>query len=199
MNLVPLAIANGWAAGINAYAVVLLLGLLGRSGVAETPEVLQRTDVLVAAGVLTVLDFIADKVPYVDSAWDAVHTAIRPTIAAVVGALLAGDATTLEQALTAAGSGGTALVSHLSKASLRLAVNTSPEPASNVGVSLLEDVAVVGVVTLAVEHPWLAAGIALALLLTMATLVFLLLHRIRRALRSRRTRREARFRSGLSP
>jgi Domain of unknown function (DUF4126) len=185
VSLLPVAIANGWAAGINAYAVVLVLGLLGRSGAFDAPDVLQRTDVLVAAGVLTVADFVADKVPYVDSAWDAVHTAVRPTIAAVLGALLAGDATSLDQALTAVGMGGTALWSHLTKAALRLAVNTSPEPASNVGVSLFEDVTLVGVVTLATEHPWWAAGIALTLLLVGGALVIYLAHRIRRALRRR--------------
>jgi hypothetical protein len=187
MSLLPMAIANGWAAGINAYAVVLILGILGRSGALDAPEVLQRTDVLVAAGVLTVADFVADKVPYVDSMWDAVHTAIRPTIAAVLGALLAADATSVDQALTAVGMGGTALWSHLTKASLRLAVNASPEPASTVGVSLFEDVTLLGVVTLAVEHPWWAAGIALTLLLVGGALVIFLAHRIRRALRRRRT------------
>ncbi len=189
MNLLPLAIANGWAAGINAYAVVLVLGIAGRSGVADIPDVLTRTDVMVAAAVLTVLDFVADKIPYIDSTWDSVHTAIRPTIAAVLGLLLAGDAGTLDQALTAVGMGGTALWSHLTKASLRLAVNTSPEPASNVGVSLLEDFSVVGVVALAWEHPWAAAGIAIGLLLTGGALVLMLLSRIRRARKRWRERR----------
>lgn len=194
MTLLPLAISTGWAAGINAYAVVLLLGLLGRLGVGDTPEVLQRTDVLVAAAVLTLLDVVADKIPYVDSAWDVVHTAIRPTIAAVLGALLSGDATTLEQALTVTGTSLTALLSHLSKASLRLAVNTSPEPASNVAVSVVEDVSLAGVVVLALDHPWLAAGAALTLLAVMVTLVLVLAGRVRRGWRRWTERRGPPFR-----
>lgn len=194
MTLLPLAISTGWAAGINAYAVVLLLGLLGRLGVGETPEVLQRTDVLLVAAALTLLDVVADKIPYVDSAWDVVHTAIRPSIAAVLGALLAGDATTVEQALAVTGTSLTALLSHLSKASLRLAINTSPEPASNVAVSVVEDVSLAGVVVLALDHPWLAAGVALALLALVMTLVLLLLTRVRRGWRRWRERRGPPFR-----
>ncbi len=194
MTLLPLAISTGWAAGINAYAVVLLLGLLGRVGVGETPEVLQRNDVLLVAAALTLLDVVADKIPYVDSAWDVVHTAIRPTIAAVLGALLAGDATTLEQALTVTGTSLTALLSHLSKASLRLAVNTSPEPASNVAVSVVEDVSLAGVIVLALQHPWLAAGAALTLLMLMVTLVVLLAARVRRGCRRWMERRGPPFR-----
>ncbi len=194
MTLLPLAISTGWAAGINAYAVVLLLGLLGRVGVGETPEVLQRNDVLLVAAALTLLDVVADKIPYVDSAWDVVHTAIRPTIAAVLGALLAGDATTLEQALTVTGTSLTALLSHLSKASLRLAVNTSPEPASNVAVSVVEDVSLAGVIVLALQHPWLAAGAALTLLMLMVTLVVLLAARVRRGWRRWMERRGPPFR-----
>lgn len=95
METLPLAIANGWGCGISAYAVVLITGLVGRSGVADTPEALQRTDVLVAAAVLLAIEFVADKIPYVDSAWDSVHTVVRPAIGGVIGALLAGDASTL--------------------------------------------------------------------------------------------------------
>jgi len=90
MDTLPLAIANGWGCGISCYAVVLITGLVGRSGAADTPEVLQRTDVLVAAAVLLAIEFVADKVPYVDSVWDSVHTVVRPAIAAGVGALVAG-------------------------------------------------------------------------------------------------------------
>lgn len=194
MTLLPLVISTGWAAGINAYAVVLLLGLLGRLGVGETPEVLQRNDVLLVAAALTLLDVVADKIPYVDSAWDVVHTAIRPTIAAVLGALLAGDATTVEQALAVTGTSLTALLSHLSKASLRLAVNTSPEPASNVAVSVVEDVSLAGVVVLALDHPWLAAGVALTLLALVVTLVLLLAARVRRGWRRWAERRGPPFR-----
>ena len=143
MEVLPWVFSSGWASGINGYAVVLLLGLLGRfTGVDGVPPALERTDVLVAAAVLTLLDLVADKVPYLDSAWDAVHTAIRPAIGAAVGALLAGEAGSPNEAVGAATGGLTALASHVVKAGLRLAVNASPEPASNLVVSTAEDLTV---------------------------------------------------------
>lgn len=190
MEVLPWVLTGGWASGINAYLVVLMVGLLGRfGGLDGVPSALERTDVLVAAAVMFALEFVTDKIPYVDSAWDTVHTAIRPTIGAVLGALVAGDAGTLEQALAAAGGGLTALLSHGVKAGLRLAVNTSPEPASNVTVSLGEDLAVAGVVSLAVVLPWVALGVAMTLLATGLVLVGLLAARVRRGLAARRARR----------
>jgi hypothetical protein len=175
---------------VNAYATVLLLGLLGRvGGVDAVPDGLQRTDVLVAAAVLYAVEFVTDKIPYVDTTWDAVHTAIRPTVGAVIGLLAAGEADSLETAVLTATGGLTALASHLVKGGLRLAVNTSPEPASNVAASLAEDFSVAGLVSLAVVAPWVAAGIAAALLLTGGVLVGLLASRIRRARRRWRERR----------
>ncbi|MGH8892460.1 MAG: DUF4126 domain-containing protein [Actinomycetes bacterium] len=188
-ELLPLVFTSGWASGVNAYATVLMLGLLGRfAGVDAVPPGLERTDVLVAAAVLYAVEFVTDKIPYVDSTWDAVHTAIRPTIGTVIGLLVASEADSLETAVLAATGGVTALVSHLVKGGLRLAVNTSPEPASNIGVSLLEDVSVASLVLLAVVAPWIAAGLAATLLLVGAGLVALLFSRIRRALRRRRDR-----------
>lgn len=189
-TLLPLVFTSGWASGVNAYATVLLLGLLGRfGGVDAVPAGLERTDVLVAAAILYALEFVADKIPYVDSTWDAVHTAIRPTVGTVIGLLVGGDATSLDQAVLAATGGVTALASHLVKSGLRLAVNTSPEPASNIGVSLLEDFSVAGIISLAVAAPWVAAGIAAVLLVAGITLVVLLANRIRRARDRWRARR----------
>lgn len=190
LELVPLVFTSGWASGVNAYATVLLLGLLGRfAGMDAVPAGLERTDVLVAAGALYAIEFIADKVPLVDSTWDAVHTAIRPTVGAVIGLLVAGDADSLETAVLASTGGLTALLSHLVKSGLRLAVNTSPEPASNIGVSLAEDFSVAGVIAVAVAAPWVAAGIAAVLLVLGVTLVVLLASRIRRSVAQRRARR----------
>lgn len=192
-ELLPLVFTSGWASGVNAYATVLVLGLLGRfAGVEQVPAGLERTDVLVVAAVLYVLEFVTDKIPYVDSLWDSVHTVIRPAVGTVIALLVSGDASTLHQAVLAATGGTTALASHLVKGGLRLAVNTSPEPASNVAVSLAEDGAVAGLVALVLAYPWLAAGIAALLLTTGLTLVVLLWSRIRRALRRRRERRAAR-------
>ena len=173
-QLLPLVFTAGWASGINPYLVVLLLGLTGRLTDLGIPEALTRTDVLVAAAVLTAIDFVADKISFVDSTWDAVNTAIRPVAGTVIALLIAGDATSLQQALLAATGGVTAFASHLVKAGIRLGVNTSPEPASNVLVSVTEDVTVTGVVLLALAAPWAAAAIALVLLVSGATLVALL-------------------------
>jgi hypothetical protein len=184
-ELLPLVFTSGWASGINPYLVVLLTGLLGRVTDDVVPEALTRNDVLVVAAVLTAVDFVADKIAYVDSAWDAVNTVVRPIAGAVIAALIAGDASTLGQAVAATTGGLTAFASHSVKSGLRLAVNTSPEPASNVVVSLLEDLTVTGVVALAFAFPWLAAGVALTLLLSGTTVLWVLW----RAVRSRRSRR----------
>lgn len=192
MSLLPLIFTAGWASGINAYAVVLLFGLFGLTGVSdEVPEGLQRTDVLVAAAVLFLIELVADRVPYLDSFWDAIHTVIRPAAGAVVAALIAGSDDSLPQLAAAAVGGTTALISHLVKAGLRMAVNTSPEPASNIVTSAVEDLSVAGVITLAVFFPVLAAIIAGALLLIGVTLIVLLAGRIRRYRRRRRERRAA--------
>lgn len=192
VDLVPWVFTTGWASGVNAYAVVLVLGLLGRlAGVDAVPVALQRTDVLAAAALLYALEFVADKVPWLDSTWDAVHTAIRPTLGAAIGLLLAGDASTIDQALAAAAGGLTALASHAVKAGLRAAVNTSPEPASNVAVSVTEDVTVAGVMGLAIAAPWVAAAVAALLLVLGLTLVAFVASRVRRARQRRRERADA--------
>ena len=190
-DLLPWVFTSGWASGVNAYAVVLALGLLGRfAGVDAVPPALERTDILIGAAVLYGMEFVADKIPLIDSTWDAVHTAIRPAIGAAIGLLLAGEASNLQQALAAAAGGLTALASHAVKAGLRAAVNTSPEPASNMAVSVAEDATVAGVISLAVVAPWVAAGIAAVLLAIGVTLVVALASRIRRARQRRRAARD---------
>ena len=190
-DLVPWVFTSGWATGVNAYAVVLVMGLLGRhAGVDAIPVALQRTEILVGAAVLYGLEFVADKIPWLDSTWDAVHTAIRPILGAAIGLLLAGDASSVEQALAAAAGGLSALASHAVKAGLRAAINASPEPASNIAVSVAEDVTVAGLITLAVAAPWLAAGVAATLLLAGLVLVVAVASRIRRHRERRRRRAE---------
>jgi len=160
-----LVFSSGWASGINAYLVVLVLGVADRlDDFSQIPDVLSRGDVLTVAGFLYAMEFIADKIPYIDSSWDAISTAIRPTAGAVIGVLLAGDASTLDQAVLGVVGGGTALLSHLVKAGGRLAINSSPEPVTNIGASLAEDVAVFGVVAFAINNPEAAAAIAGVLL-----------------------------------
>ncbi|KUM82101.1 DUF4126 domain-containing protein [Streptomyces curacoi] len=191
MSILPLIFTSGWASGVNAYAVVLLLGVFGATGLSdEVPEALQRPDALIAAGVLFLCEAVADKIPYVDSAWDAVHTVIRPVAGAVVAALLAGQSGSLPELTAGAVGGSTALVSHLVKAGTRMAVNTSPEPFSNIVVSLAEDLGVGALITLAVFHPVAAAVVAGILLLAGLLLLLFLVSRIRRFLRRRAERRE---------
>jgi Domain of unknown function (DUF4126) len=189
----PLVLTQGWASGINAYAVVLIMGLLGRyAGLDAVPESVQSTNVLLIAGGMYAVEFVTDKIPYVDSAWDAISTAIRPTVGAMLGFLIAGQADSVHQAWFAAVGGGAALASHLVKTGIRLGVNASPEPVTNVTVSLGEDITVSGVVTLALYYPWVALGIATTLFVLGLTSVILLSALIRRGyLRWRARRRSA--------
>ncbi|WP_405737863.1 DUF4126 domain-containing protein [Streptomyces sp. NBC_00028] len=191
MSVLPLVFTSGWASGINAYAVVLLLGVFGATGLSDdVPATLQRPEVLVTAGVLFLCEAVADKIPYVDSAWDSVHTVIRPAAGAWVGAVLAGQSGSLNDAVAGLVGGSTALASHAVKAGTRMAVNTSPEPFSNVIVSLAEDLGVGGLVTFAIFNPQAAAIIAAVLLLGGLVILIFLISRIRRFLRRRAQRRE---------
>lgn len=193
MSVLPLVFTSGWASGINAYAVVLLLGIFGATGLTdEVPESLQRTDVLVVVGVLFLCEAVADKIPYVDSVWDSAHTVIRPVSGAVVAALLAGQSGSLPEITAGAVGGSTALVSHLVKAGTRMAVNTSPEPFSNIAVSTVEDLGVAGIITFAIFHPLAAAIAAGGLLLLGIVIIVFLASRIRRFRQRRARRREER-------
>lgn len=176
--------ASGWASGINAYATVFVLGILGRFlNTGGVPEGFQRTDVLIIMGILALVELVADKVPVVDSVWDVPSTVIRPIAGAVIGALIAGAQGDLLTITLAAVGGVTALLSHLSKAGIRLAVNTSPEPVSNVGASVAGDVGVVGVTTLAVLFPVAAAVVAAVLLALTIWLALAMMARIRKGWR----------------
>jgi hypothetical protein len=192
MPAIPLIFTSGWASGINSYAVVLMLGLLGRfDHMSAVPPTLERSDVLAVAAVLFVGQFVVGKIPYLDSAWDLVHTAVRPVVGGAIGVLMAHHAHgSLPQAVGAAAIGGsTALVTHLVKTGVRMGVNTSPEPVSNIIASVLEDLTVAGMVVFALLRPVLAASLAAVLLVLGLILVVLLASRIRRAWRRRRERR----------
>ena len=190
----PWAFSSGWASGVSGYLAILQLGLLGRFfDAGGVPDALTRTDVLVAAGVLYAIEFVTDKIPLVDTAWDTVHTVIRPTIGAVIGLLVAGDADTLGQAAAAATGGVTALVSHLCKASARLVLNLSPEPVTNVTASVGEDVAVASVISVLVISPWVAASIVAVVLVVTVLVLWRVQRRLRRALANRRRRRADRW------
>ncbi len=193
VSVLPLVFTSGWASGINAYAVVLLLGIFGATGVTDAvPESLQRPEVLITAGVLFLCEAVADKIPYVDSLWDSVHTVIRPAAGAWVGAVLAGHSGSLNDVAAGLIGGSSALASHAVKSGTRMAINTSPEPFSNVIMSFAEDLGVGGIVSFAMFHPQAAAIIAAVLLAAGLTVLFFLISRIRRFLRRRAQRREER-------
>lgn len=192
MDSLPLAFSSGWASGVNAYLVVLVLGVADRLGdLAQVPDVLGRADVLAAAGFLYLMEFVADKIPYVDSTWDVVSTLIRPTVGAVIGVLLAGEADSLDQAVSGVVGGGTALLAHLTKAGTRLAINASPEPVTNIVASVSEDVVVLALVTFAISYPRLAAVVAAMLLVAGLVLLTVAFRAVRRGWRARRLRRAA--------
>jgi hypothetical protein len=191
VDLLTTLFSTGWASGVNAYATVALLGILGRAGVGDVPEPLQSDPAIAAASIMYLIEFVTDKIPYLDNVWDAIHTVVRPTIASGIGAVYGVDADldALDEAFAVGGSGATALASHAVKAAIRLGINTSPEPASNIIVSLAEDGAVAGVILLVVEHPVVAAVIAAVLLLAGVALVVFIAKRVRRGLARWRERR----------
>jgi hypothetical protein len=183
-HLFALAAALGWASGMRLYAVVFLTGLAGQLGWVPLPaglQVLQQPVVLWASGAMLAVEFVADKVPLVDSAWDALHTLIRiPAGAALAMGVFGVDQS--QWAVIAALLGGTlAATSHAAKASTRAAVNTSPEPFSNLAMSLLGDAAVPVLLWLAWEHPVLMA-VALAVGVIVAVALIVLLSKFVRAL-----------------
>ena len=199
METLPLVFSSGWASGVNAYLVVLVLGIADRaSGVAEIPDVLGRWEVLAAAAFMYSMEFVADKIPYVDSTWDVVSTAIRPTAGAVIGVLLAGEAGSLNEAVAGVVGGTSALASHLVKAGGRLAINSSPEPVTNITASVAEDIAVLTVVWFAIEHPYIAASIAGVLLVAGLAMLYLVAKLIRRGWR-RWKRRDREGRPPVAP
>jgi len=184
MSLIPMVFSSGWASGMNAYLVVLVLGLADRLGdFSQIPDGLGRLDVLIGAGVLYAIEFVADKIPYVDSTWDAISTVIRPVVGAVLALLVSGEATSLQQAGYAVLGGGTALASHAVKAGSRLAINSSPEPLTNITASLGEDGLVLGVVLVLIHHPWLALAISAVLLIAGLTALYFLMRIVRRGWR----------------
>lgn len=189
-QLVALAAALGWASGLRLYAVVFLTGLSGWLGWVQLPsglQVLQSPVLLAVSGALVAVEFLADKIPWVDSAWDVLNTAIRiPAGAALAYGVFGGDEATWG-AVAALLGGGLAATAHAAKSATRAAVNTSPEPFSNVGLSLLGDAFVPGMLWLSVNQPlWFFAGLAVALVVMVAAIVLLsrflrgLLNRLRR-------------------
>jgi hypothetical protein len=182
-QLLALAAALGWASGVRLYAAVFLVGLAGHFGFIDLPQglkVLQHPGVLAASGFMSFVEFFADKIPIVDSIWDMVHTVIRiPAGAALAAGALGADNQAMGWIAALLG-GSLAATSHAAKLTTRAAVNTSPEPFSNIGVSLFEDGFVVFMLWLSATHPAIFA-IALVLTIVVAVLLMIVLVKFLRA------------------
>jgi hypothetical protein len=158
------------AAGVNLYATVALVGLAARFGWVALPEQFQVFNnpwVIGVAGALYVVEFFADKIPWVDTMWDTVHTFVRPVGGALIAVAALGDASPTIEGLVALLGGAVAAGSHATKAGTRVAANASPEPFSNWALSIIEDVFVVGLGLVTLKFPLLAFGISLLILLVM--------------------------------
>ena len=181
-----LVLGAGFSSGLNVYATIATLGLLQRFGVIHLPEQLQvlaHPLVLAVAGILYVMEFLADKVPYIDSIWQAVHTFIRPPAAALLAFSATAAAPEPWRWGAALLAGGIALTSHGTKASARAAANLSPEPLSNWALSFGEDVLAVWLTWFATTHPAIAIIVVAVLLVISLYLLYHLFHFLRRTLR----------------
>jgi hypothetical protein len=184
IQTLSLALGAGFSSGLNLYATVATLGLLQRFGVLHLPaplQILSHPWVLGIALALYVIEFFADKIPYLDTIWDAIHTFIRPPAAALLAYAAAGGAAAEWRWGAALLAGGVALTSHGTKASARAAVNASPEPFSNWVLSFGEDLLAVWLTWMATAHPVATTIIVVALV---AVSVFLLYHLFRFARRA---------------
>jgi hypothetical protein len=191
LEALSLAMGTAWTSGINLYATVAALGIAGQLQLIQLPpnlQVLTHPVVITIACVMYVIEFFADKVPYVDSGWDVLHTFIRVPAGAVLAARSLGDMNpALELAALLAG-GTVALAAHGTKATTRLAINTSPEPFSNWVASVAEDVTVLGGIWMIFNHPVLMLLIVLtflALVVWLAPKLFRFAKRGFQALRNR--------------
>ncbi len=193
-GLAALAAALGWASGIRLYLVVFITGLAGYAGFIPLPaglQVLQHPAMLAGSGAMLFVEFFADKIPGVDSLWDMVHTVIRvPAGAALAAGVFGADSATM--GMVAGLLGGTlAATSHATKATTRAAINTSPEPFSNVAMSLVEEGGVIGMMWLATNYP-ITFGIVLCVVLALSVVLVVVLIKFLKAI----VRRVTEFFSG---
>lgn len=190
MDLITLGRTLGFsfAAGVNLYATVAILGLASRYGWVSLPPQFQafNSDIVIGVAVLMYLiEFFADKIPYVDSLWDVIHTAIRPVGGALIAVTTLGDASPTVEALIALLGGTVAAGSHLTKTSTRAAANASPEPFSNWILSIGEDLFVVGLGYLALKHPIAALVVAGTLLVLIVLFAAVIIRKVRTWFRRR--------------
>ncbi len=184
LDTLGLALGAGFSSGLNLYATVATLGILERLGIVHLPlslQVLSHPWVLGVATALYLLEFFADKIPFLDSLWDSIHTFIRPPAAAVLAYAAAGSAGTEWRWIAALLAGGVALTSHSTKASARAAINTTPEPFSNWFLSFGEDLLAVWLTWMGSVHPIATTVVVIALTALSLYLLFHLFRLARRA------------------
>ncbi|MGZ5276003.1 MAG: DUF4126 domain-containing protein [Caldimonas sp.] len=183
-HLVAIAAALGWASGLRLYAVVFLTGLAGALGWVDLPSglrILQSPWLLGASGVMLFVEFFVDKIPGLDTVWDALHTLIRiPAGAVLAAAVFGGDNATWTTAAALLG-GTLAATSHVAKATTRAAANTSPEPISNIALSLLGDGLVPFALWLSWVHPFAFFAALCVALVAMVSVIWILGRFLRRA------------------
>lgn len=178
---IPFALASG----INLYATVAVLGLSSRYGWVDLPTAFRGFDHPVIIGIaltMFVLEFFADKIPWIDTVWDAVHTVIRPLGGALVAVTALGESSTMMQALVALLGGSVAMTTHLSKAGTRAVANTTPEPVSNWTLSIIEDIFAIGFSYVALQYPYLALLVSVVILTIIAMSATFLYRTVRRRL-----------------
>jgi hypothetical protein len=189
LQILGLAFGAAWTSGINLYATVAALGLLQRYGWAQLPGSLHVLDNWIIIGValfLYAVEFIADKIPYVDTIWDAVHTFIRVPAGAVIAFSATANLDPTVQVLALLLGGGLALSTHGTKATVRAAANTSPEPVTNWTLSIIEDVVAVGAAVLMVINPVVILIVIAVFLLILAWILPKVVRRLRRMIASAR-------------
>ncbi len=168
MNSIGVLMGGSWAAGVNLYLTTAGLGFAHRMGWVQLPgnlEYLQHPLVIGTAVLLYGVEFFADKIPWVDTTWDSIHTFIRPAGGAALGYMAMADVGSAVQVPVALLTGSIALDSHLTKATTRAAINTSPEPVTNSVASVTEDISVAGIIYLIIQHPIIAAICVIAFIL----------------------------------
>jgi hypothetical protein len=183
IETLSLVLGTGFSSGLNLYATVATLGILERLGVIHLPEKLQLLShpfVLGVALVMYVMEFLADKVPYIDSVWQAVHTFIRPPAAALLAFSVTASASEPWRWAAALLAGGIALTSHGTKASARAAANMVPEPMSNWALSFGEDILAVWLTWFAAAHPTIAVVVVVVLVIISLFLLYHLFRFLRR-------------------
>ena len=186
VEIVGIAASASLLAGWRLYLVILATGIAMRTGAVPLPEHLSGLQVLAnpwimgVAGVGAFCEFFADKIAWLDSVWDAVHTLVRPVGGALLALAIVDPSDPAMQVIAFILGGGAAFAAHAGKAGARGVVNASPEPVSNIAVSSVEDVATAGLLWVAYEYPYVAGGIALALLALAIALLFAVRRLVRR-------------------